>query len=85
MSPKTSVEVHRIVIFTIRPDTGFAGYLKKIRPDTEYFIQFEILNTRMSARKDQIYSFRRHHILATCEVIRESRHIIIYSILYINN
>ena len=34
--------VHRIVIFTIRPDTGFAGYLKKIRPDTGYFIN---LNT----------------------------------------
>jgi hypothetical protein len=29
--------VHRIVIFTIRPDTGFAGYLKKIGPDTGYF------------------------------------------------
>ena len=24
------LEVHRIVIFTIRPDAGFAGYLKKI-------------------------------------------------------
>ena len=23
--------VHRIVIFAIRPDTGFAGYRKKIR------------------------------------------------------
>jgi hypothetical protein len=34
--------VHRIVIFTIRPDTGFAGYLKKIRSDTGYFIN---LNT----------------------------------------
>ena len=43
---------------------GFAGYLKKIRPDTGYFIQFEILNTRMSAKKDQIYFFRPHHILA---------------------
>ena len=34
--------VHRIVIITIRPDTGFAGYLKNIRPDTGYFIN---LNT----------------------------------------
>jgi hypothetical protein len=24
--------VHRIVLFHIRPDTGFAGYLKNIRP-----------------------------------------------------
>ena len=77
--------MHRIVIFTVRPGTGFAGYLKKIRPDTGYFIQFEILNTRMSAKKDQIYSFRQHHILAICEVICESRHIIVYSILYIKN
>ena len=80
-----SVEVHRIVIFTIWPDTRFAGHLKKIPPDTRYFIQFEILNTRMSAKKGQIYSFRRHHILAICEVICESRHIIIYSILYIKD
>ena len=62
------LEVHWIVIFTIWPDTGFAGYLKKIQPDTRYFIQFKILNTRMSAKKDQIYSFCRHHILAICEV-----------------
>jgi hypothetical protein len=41
------VGVHRIVIFSIRPDTGFAGYQKKsgriIRPDTGYFINFEYL------------------------------------------
>jgi hypothetical protein len=35
------VGVHRIVIFTIRPDTGFAGYPKKIRPDTGYFINLK--------------------------------------------
>jgi hypothetical protein len=33
----------RRALITIRPDTGFAGYLKKkIRPDTGYFIN---LNT----------------------------------------
>ena len=75
------------------PDSDFyypAGYRicrisEKNRPDTGYFIQFEILNARMSAKIDQIYSFRPHHILAICEVICESRHIIIYSILYIMN
>ena len=39
--------MHRIVIFPIRPDTGFAGYLKKIRPDCpagyRIFYQFEYL------------------------------------------
>ena len=45
--------VHRIVIFTIQPDTGFAGYLKNIRPDSPDILVN--LNTRMSSKKDQIH------------------------------
>ena len=55
---QSQLGVHRIVIFTIRPDTGFAGYLKKIRPDYPAGYCPDILfnlNTGMSSKKDQIH------------------------------
>ena len=88
-----SNKITLLVVTRGAPDSDFyhpAGYRicrisEKLWPDTGYFIQFEILNTRMSAKKNQIYSFRPHHILAICDVICESRHMIIYNILYIKN
>ena len=35
---------YRMKLYTSKPnkpEIGFAGYMKKIRPDTRYFIQFE--------------------------------------------